>query len=193
MDARNVVRSGSLFLIGLAIAMPLLVLAPTRAIAAPRVVDPQEIALSPADLPSGFVVDASNTGRTVLPDGAGELYRVDMKRQPTTESVADGPVIVQQLVLRVDPSVPAAEMLAFVRDEIVREAGMRPTTDGPNDGGTVSLKRQDGDVTLYSIGFAKDQMVIFTTTGGLSAATTFPKLVELAGISSAKLDAALVR
>ena len=66
-------------------------------------------------------------------------------------------------------------------DEIVRDAGLTPSNDGPNDGGTVTLKKQDGDVTLYSVGFAKDQMVIFTTTGGLSSVTTFPKLVELAG------------
>ena len=116
-----------------------------------------------------------------------------MKRPPTAEAVQDGPVVVQQIVVRLDSSVTATEMLASVRDEIVRDAGLTPSNDGPNDGGTVTLKKQDGDVTLYSVGFAKDQMVIFTTTGGLSSVTTFPKLVELAGVSSSRLDAALSR
>jgi hypothetical protein len=36
-------------------------------------------------------------------------------------------------------------------------------------------------------------MVIFTTTGGMAQVTTFPKLVQLAGITSARLDASLAR
>ena len=161
--------------------------------AAPRTVDPREIALTPTDLPPGFAVDPGATGLSILPDSVGVVYRVDMKRAPTAQSVLDGPVVVQQIVVRLDSSVTATEMLATIRDEIVRDAGLSPTNDGPNDGGTVSLKKQDGDVTLYSVGFAKDQMVIFTTTGGLASVTTFPKLVELAGISSSRLDAALSR
>src|SRR6187399_278068 len=45
----------------------------------------------------------------------------------------------------------------------------------------------------YSVGFAKQNMVIFTTTGGMAQVTTFPKLVELAGITSSRLDASLAR
>ena len=161
--------------------------------AASRTVDPREIALTPTDLPSGFAVDAGTTGVSVLPDSVGVVYRVDMKRPSTAQSVQEGPIVVQQIVVRLDSTVTATEMLASVRDEIVRDAGLAPTNEGPNDGGTVTLKKQDGDVTLYSVGFAKDQMVIFTTTGGLSSVTTFPKLVELAGISSSRLDAALSR
>ena len=56
-----------------------------------------------------------------------------------------------------------------------------------------SLKRTDGDVILYSIGFVKEQMVIFTTSGGLGSVTTLPKLRELAGISSSRLDASLAQ
>lgn len=161
--------------------------------AAPRTVDPREIALSPTDLPAGFAIDPGATGLAVLPDSVGVVYRVDMKRPPTAQSVQEGPVVVQQIIVRLDAAVPATEMLAAIRDEIVRDAGLTPTNDGPNDGGTVSLKKQEGDVTLYSVGFAKDQMVIFTTTGGLSSVTTFPKLLELAGVSSSRLDAALIR
>jgi hypothetical protein len=161
--------------------------------AAPRPIDPREIALTPTDLPAGFAVDPGATGVSILPDSVGVAYRVDMKRPSTAQAVLEGPIVVQQIVVRLDSSVTASEMLATIRDEVVRDAGFTATNDGPNDGGTVSLKKQDGDVTLYSVGFAKDQMVIFTTTGGLSSVTTLPKLVELAGISSSRLDAALSR
>ena len=70
---------------------------------------------------------------------------------------------------------------------------MSPTSDGPNDGGTVSLKRTDGQVTMYAVGFVKEPMVIFTIWAGLAEVTTFPKLIELAGVSSARLDAVLER
>lgn len=179
---------GLLVLVALLLPIPL-----PSAEAAPRPVDPREIALTPTDLPSGFAVDPGATGLAVLPDSVGVVYRVDMKRPPTAQSVQEGPVVVQQIVVRLDAAVSATEMLAAIRDEIVRDAGLTPTTDGPNDGGTVSLKKQEGDVTLYSVGFVKDRMVIFTTTGGLSSVTTFPKLLELAGISSSRLDAALAR
>jgi len=180
--------------VGLLLLMALTLPCPLPPVeAAARTVDPREIALTPSDLPAGFAVDPGATGVSILPDSAGVVYRVDMKRPPTAQAVLEGPIVVQQIVVRLDSSVSATEMLASVRDEIVRDAGMSPTTDGPNDGGTVSLKRQDGDVTLYSVGFAKDQMVIFTTTGGLTSVTTFPKLVELAGISSSRLDTALAR
>jgi hypothetical protein len=180
--------------VGLLLLVALTVTAPLPPVeAASKAVDPREIALTPSDLPAGFAVDPGTTGLSPLPDSVGVVYRVDMKRPQTARNVQEGPVVVQQIVVRLDASVTATEMLAVVRDEIVRDAGLAPTDDGPNDGGTVSLKKQDGDVTLYSIGFAKDQMVIFTTTGGLSSVTTFPKLVELAGISSSRLDAALAR
>lgn len=180
--------------VGLLLLTALMLPAPTATVnAAPRTVDPREIALTPTDLPPGFAVDPGATGVSMLPDSVGVVYRVDMKRPSTAQAVQEGPIVVQQIVVRLDSTVTATEMLAVVRDEIVRDAGLTPTNDGPNDGGTVSLKKQDGDVTLYSVGFAKDQMVIFTTTGGLASATTFPKLLELAGITSSRLDAALAR
>ena len=180
--------------VGLLLLLALLLPTPPLTVdAASKPVDPREIALTPTDLPAGFAVDPGTTGLAPLPDSVGVVYRVDMKRPQTAQSVQEGPIVVQQIVVRLDSTVTAIEMLAVVRDEIVRDAGLTPTNDGPNDGGTVSLKKQDGDVTLYSVGFAKDQMVIFTTTGGLSSVTTFPKLVELAGISSSRLDVALSR
>jgi hypothetical protein len=159
--------------------------------AAGSIVDPLEIALRLSDLAPGFAIDAATTGVAPLPDNGGTVYRIDMKREATPDAVADGPIFVQQMVARLDSPTAARALLASAREEIVREVGLAPTPDGPNDGGTVSLKKQDGDVSLYSVGFAKDQMVVYTTVGGRSSATTFPKLMDLAGISSARLDAAL--
>ena len=155
--------------------------------------DPREIALTLADLQPGFAVDPSVTAISVLPDSVGVSLRVDMRRPATVQTLADGPVIVQQIIVRLDGPVAAESVLASIRDELIRDAGLAPTPEGPNDGGTVSLKRVDGDVILYSVGFVKQNMVIFTTTGGLAQVTTFPKLVELAGITSSRLDASLAR
>jgi hypothetical protein len=138
-------------------------------------------------------VDTSVTGLTILPDSVGVSLRVDMRRPATAQSLADGPIIVQQIIVRLDAPVAATDVLASIRDELIRDTGLTPTPDGPNDGGTVSLKRQDGEVILYSVGFVKENLVVFTTAGGLAQVTTFPKLVELAGITSSRLDAHLAR
>lgn len=153
--------------------------------------DPREIALTPADLPDGFVVDPATSGIGLLPDSAGVTYRVDMKREASAQALLEGPIIVQQIVVRVDAPIPAEDVLAAARDELIVNAGFGPTSQGPNDGGTISLERTDGDVTLYSVGFVKENFVIVTTWGGLADVTTFPKLLELAGVSSARLDEAL--
>jgi hypothetical protein len=163
------------------------------ALAAPKTIDPRDIALTPADLPSGFAVDQSTTGVTPLPDSVGVMYRVDMKRPRTPEAFADGPIIVQQTIVRLDGQVPGETMLAAIRDDLISKVEMSPTDEGPNDGGTITLKRTDGEVTMYAVGFVKQPMVIVTLWAGAAPVTTFPKLIELAGISSARLDEALAR
>ncbi|MCC7367056.1 MAG: hypothetical protein IT306_01465 [Chloroflexi bacterium] len=176
----------------------LLTLMTTGWIAVPRAqaagpVDPREVALTLADLQAGFAVDPAVTGLSILPDSVGVSLRVDMRRQATPQNLLDGPIIVQQIIVRIDGPVAAEAVLASIRDELIRDAGMSPTPEGPNDGGTVSLKRTEGDVILYSVGFVKGNMVVFTTTGGLAPVTTFARLVDLAGITSARLDAAAAR
>lgn len=155
--------------------------------------DPREIALTLGDLQPGFAVDTSVTGLTMLPDSAGVSLRVDMRRPATAQTLADGPIIVQQIIVRLDAPAPATDVLAAIRDELIRDTGLTPTPEGPNDGGTVSLKRQDGEIVLYSVGFVKENLIIFTTAGGLAQVTTFPRLVELAGVTSSRLDATLAR
>jgi hypothetical protein len=162
-------------------------------LAAPKAIDPREIALTPTDLPTGFTVDQSTTGVTPLPDSVGLMYRVDMKRPRTPEAFAEGPIIVQQTIVRLDGEVPGETMLAAIRDDLISKVEMAPTSEGPNDGGTITLKRTDGEVTMYAVGFVKQPMVIVTLWAGAAPVTTFPKLIELAGISSARLDEALAR
>ena len=100
---------------------------------------------------------------------------------------------MQQTIVRIDDATPGDAVLASIRDELIAEVQMGPTTEGPNDGGTISLKRTDGEVTMYAVGFVKEPMVIVTLWAGAAPVTTFPKLIELAGISSARLDEALAR
>jgi hypothetical protein len=180
---------------GLIAALVLTVLvAPLSAVAAaPKTMDPREIALTPADLMPGFAVDPATSGVTPLPDSAGLMYQVEMRRPRTPEAFADGPIVVQQTIVRLDAEVPAEVMLAAIRDDLISKVGMAPTSEGPSDGGTVTLKRTDGEVTMYAVGFVKQPMVIVTLWAGAAPVTTFPKLIELAGISSARLDQALAR
>ena len=65
-----------------------------------------------------------------------------------------------------DADVPGEVMLAAIRDDLISKVEMSPTTDGPNDGGTISLKRTDGELTMYAVGFVKGPMVIVTLWGG---------------------------
>lgn len=162
-------------------------------VAAQSTIDPRQIALTPADLPPGFTVDQATSGVAPLPDSAGLMYRVDMKRPRTAQAFAEGPIIVQQTVVRLDGGTPGEAVLASIRDELTGQVQLEPTLDGPNDGGTFSLKRTDGEVTMYAIGFVKEPMVIVTVWAGSAPVTTFLKLIELAGISSARLDEVLAR
>ena len=184
--------AGALLLV-LAALLPVSPLGVPTVQAADAPLDPREIALNLADLQPGFVVDPSVTAISVLPDSVGVSLRVDMRRPASPQTLADGPIIVQQIIVRLDAPIPPETVLSAIRDELIRDAGMAPTPEGPNDGGTVSLKRVDGDVILYSVGFVKGNMIVFTTTGGLAQVTNFPKLVQLAGITSSRLDAQLAR
>jgi hypothetical protein len=152
---------------------------------------PRDIALTPADLPPGFSVVPSETGQQAFRDGA-LLYRVRMLREPTTENLLDGPIFVEQIIIRTGGSVGAGEGLAIIRDSLLAR-GLEPTNEGPNDGGTISMKGTEGDATVYAVGFVKQNFIIFTVWAGISGLVDFPGLLDVAGISSARLDAATAR
>jgi hypothetical protein len=163
---------------------------PPSAAAQDKVVDPRDIALTPDDLPAGFSIDRENSGYGPLP-GVGVQLQIQMKRQPTPENLASGPVVVQQIIIRIDEPVPPEEALADARDLLIGNQGFEPTPEGPNDGGTVSLVKTDDQLKLYAIGFVKNDTVIFTMWGGLASVVDYPHLLTLAGISSARYDAVL--
>ena len=183
--------------LALAILPILAILAIPAPVAAQSAVDPRDIALTPADLPPGFTVEPDRTVYDRLSDGS-LWYRVRMSREPTRENLLDGPIFVQQMIVRVGEGIGAGDGLILVRDVLIQQ-GFRPTSQGPNDAGTVSLTtsvpipNSDVDVTVYSIGFTKENFVIFTTWGGIEDLVDFPRLLTLAGVSSSKLDAALRR
>jgi hypothetical protein len=157
--------------------------------AAQVLVEPEAIALTPDDLPAGFSVDPSGTRREELGLGSGILYRQQMLREPSIENLLAGPVFVAQVIIRIDRLIVPADMLADIRDGLIAEYGVEPVPGQPNDGGTVSLGRVDEDGTaVYAVGFVKGSFVIFTIWSGLGPVVDLPGLLDLAGITSARLD-----
>src|SRR5918997_5540121 len=83
----------------LALLLAAVVLGVPAPAAAQREIDPQQIALTPADLPPGFSVDASQTSYRRLADDT-LTYQVQMEREPTRENLLDGPIAVRQIIFR---------------------------------------------------------------------------------------------
>jgi hypothetical protein len=150
----------------------------------------REIALTPADLPPGFSIDVGRTMTESLPDGS-TAYSVVMVREASAANVQDGPILVQQAVRRADgASVGAGEALAQIRNDLLR-VGFEPTDEGPNDDGTISFKQTRAELTIHAVGFVKRDYVVFTAQAGLVRELTFSNVLQLAGVTSARLDAAL--
>ena len=113
-----------------------------------------------------------------------------MTREPTAENALSGPLVVQQIIIRIDQPVPAEEALEGARDRLLQD-GFTQTPEGPNDGGTVSLSKTEDQIKLYAVGFVKNDTIIFTMWGGLDSVVSYPGLLTLAGISSDRYDQAL--
>ncbi|MFN8636230.1 MAG: hypothetical protein U0893_20455 [Chloroflexota bacterium] len=155
-------------------------------------VEPSSIALVPADLPPGFVIDQSRTSDDVV-DGVGPRHIRSLARDATPANVASGPVFVIQSVIRLDSGLGAGDALRLQRDYWVNRVGYSPTSAGPNDGGTFSLVKRDNGVVSYVVGFIKENMIIVTIAGGADGVVQYQDAVAYAGKTSAKLDAALGR
>jgi hypothetical protein len=157
--------------------------------AAQAPIDPEAIALTPDDLPSGFWVEPLATSREELGLGSGILYRRQMLREPSAETLLSGPVFVAQVIIRIDRLIVPADMLAEIRDGLIAEHGVAPVPGQPNDGGTVSLGGVDEDgAAVYAVGFVKGRFVIFTIWAGQDPVVDLSGLLDLAGITSARLD-----
>lgn len=162
------------------------------ALAAPAAVEPLDIALVPSDLPPGFVPDPRYMRQGQL-ENVGPMLQVQYQREATVQTIQAGPIIVGQVILRLDTGLGAGDALIVVKNYLMQEQGLVPSPVGPNDGGTFTLTKQEGQAEIFMVGFIKENMVIVTSTGGLAGVVSPDGTLELAGISSAKLDAALGR
>lgn len=170
----------------------LTVAAVAPAVAAPLAVEPRDIALNVEDLRPGFTPDPRYTREGQL-ENVGPTTQVQYQREVNAMTVRDGPVVVGQVVIRLDTGIGAGDALIVVRDSFLNQEGQQISDIGPNDGGTFTLFKKDGPLEIYSVGFIKENMVIVTLTGGLEGVVSPAGTLELAGISSARLDAALGR
>jgi hypothetical protein len=158
-----------------------------RAQSAP--VDPRAVALTPADLPPGFAFLPDETKLEPLGDNYALRLTTQLRREPSAGYLQSGPVSVGQVIVRIDRIIVPADMLSEIRTMLVQNEGFSLVPDAPNDGGTASLQKPDGEVMVYAVGFVKHELVIFTIAGGLTGVVTLPETLRLAGISSAKYDA----
>lgn len=163
-------------------AMPAL-LAPVAAI------EPRDIALTLDDLPPGFAVDPSHTGNSNV-DGVGPQYEVQYIRDVTPGDIMAGPIVVGQIVIRLDGAVGAGDALLGTRERLI-ESGFTPTSVGPNDGGTYTLRKADAQADGTVVGFIKENVIIVTIAAGAPGVVNYQSVLRLAGISSGRMDATL--
>jgi len=155
-------------------------------------VEPKEIALSLDDLPPGFAIDPQFT-RDGSVENIGPSRQVQFEREPTRENLTDGPVVVGQIVIRLDSGIGAGDALEMMRRLYTERLGFEPTDAGPNDGGTFTLQKTENGLDYVMVGFIKENMIIVTLAAGLPDVVTYPGVLELAGITSARLDGKLGR
>ena len=163
------------------------------ALAAPAAVEPHEIMVTLDDLPPGFLLDASRT-QSSYQENVGPVYEVQYRRQITAETLPDPLFAVGQVIIRLDGPLGAGDALRDVRDTYTLHLGMATSPVGPNDDGTFTLERFDpNNIKICAVGFIKGNMIIVTITGGRPEAATPERTLQIAGISSAKLDALTAR
>jgi hypothetical protein len=159
--------------------------------AAQPVIDPAAIALTPADLPPGFVVVPGETRTEPLSGARGVTFRQILERAPTAENLYSGPIGVGQVILRIDEPLSFAGFLDYIRQEAITKDGYSLVPGAPNDGGTASLMKHEGDKAAFQVGFIKANMVVFTFWVGLASVVNLQGVLTLAGVSSARYDAVL--
>lgn len=171
------------------VASMLTVTAAGPALAGPLAVEPQDIALSPADLPPGFSIDPNLTQPGMI-ENIGPMYQIGMVREFNEMNLLSGPVFVLQQVVRLESGLGAGDALTLQRAYWVNRGGYEISPAGPNDGGTFSLEKTDDGVKTYLLGFIKENMIIVTGAGGVDGVVSYATLHELASISSARMDKA---
>jgi hypothetical protein len=156
-----------------------------------QLVDPRDIALTPADLPPGFVVAEDDTTFGPMTEAQGVILTLVMEREATPEHVRSGPLYVTQFIARSDAAISFSGFLDSVRQRSIQEDGFSLVPDAPNDGGTASLMKIQGDVAAYEVGFIKHDTVVFTRWIGHRSVVDLDGVLSLAGITSARYDQVL--
>jgi hypothetical protein len=176
----------------LALVMSMLVTAvlPSGLVVRAASVEPGDVTLTLDDLPPGFAPNPRFT-KDGFTDGVGPSHQVQFEREPSAANLSDGPVVVGQNVLRLDTSIGAGDALVSVREFYVEQQGFDVSDVGPNDGGTFTLKKTDSGVDFIMIGFIKQNWIFVTLAAGLPGVVSYEGVLQLAGISSARLDAKL--
>jgi hypothetical protein len=162
------------------------VLAPPAAFAQRPKLELKDVALRATDLPGDFAVSKEET-RPMDP-GPGTLYSALMERPITNETVTTGPVMVGQFIGRFDSAVGYDGFLDEIRRRAIEQDGFEQVPGAPNDGGTASLQKFEGQVASYEVGFIKRDMVIFTRWVGHRDYVSLQGLLTLAGVTSARYD-----
>jgi hypothetical protein len=173
-----------------ALFLALAVIASAQPVVAQDRLDPRRIAVIPEDLPPGFAFIEEQIRLEMLEGGQGVQLQTGMKREPVEQYVAQGPIFVGQMIVRVDPPAEPATFLAAIRDRMIQGDGMSPLPDHPNDGGTATLGKREDGIDLVAVAFIKNEFVIFTVISGIEGVVSPRIALDVAGISSAKYDAA---
>jgi hypothetical protein len=152
-------------------------------------VDPKNIALSPADLLPGFSVDRDEL--TPLPNGGGVVLHRLIHRLATPENIASGPLVVGQIIARIDDrSIAPIDLLTPLKAEIMQGLPeIAETSDGPNDRDHFSLVYRSSTSVIYAYGLTTSQFVLATFIGGDPAATHFADVIALGNVSVARIEA----
>ena len=173
-----------------ALACPFLLSQPGAALAQGQRIEPNEVALRPADLPPNFAV-ANEDARPMTPV-PGLLYSISMERPLDEENLSSGPVGVFQVIARFDRTPSYEGFLDEMRRQAVEQEGYRLVPGAPNDGGTASLQKIEGDVASFQVGFIKRDMVIFTGWVGRRGVVSLQGVLTLAGVTSNRYDEVLM-
>ena len=116
-------------------------------------------------------------------DNIGSMYQIGMLREINEMNLLAGPwLFVLQQVVRLESGLGAGDALQLQRNYWITQGGYQPSKAGPNDGGTFSLEKTDDGVTIYLLGFIKENMIIITGAGGMEG------IVSYAGGARAGVD-----
>lgn len=163
------------------LAMPAAAFAPSAA------VEPRTIALTTDDLPAGFVVDAEYTREAFL-EGVGPSYQIQFHRQPAFGQATDAPLIVAQLIVRVDTAASPGAVLAALRQSLIEREGFAESAAGNDADDGFALQKTEGGFEHHAVGIVKAPVVIVTVVGSAPGRATNPVPLQLAGISAGRLD-----